>query len=79
MPKLKPQGSKLLATAAALLLLALAVFVLQPFMTQSPASAGANSCRAACEAEFGQCYRDTANRDQCTSAYQQCLAKCIGG
>jgi hypothetical protein len=79
MTSLKLKKTRLVATAAALILLALAAFAISPMLTKSPAVAGANSCRATCEAAFGQCYRQTANRDTCTAAYQQCLAQCIGG
>lgn len=44
-----------------------------------PASAAGDSCSKACEQEFGQCYRDTADRPACTKKLKQCLATCLGG
>ena len=53
--------------------------VASQFANSGTAEAKSNSCRATCEARYGQCYRDTNDRENCTKAYKQCLSACVNG
>ena len=79
MTKLKRTIVWTLAVATLMVALAAGGLVASRVLQSAPAEAKGDACTAACEETFGQCYRDTADRAQCTKAYKQCLATCING